>query len=242
MILTPDLSRRVVRDELMDDPSLAAPAHERALRGLGRINRTSGTARMMFRQISNQFRRRTPSSAPTDLRLLDVASGGGDVTIDLHRRARRAGWRWQVDGCDCSATAVRFAQRRASGAGAAVNFFQLDVFSAPLPKDYDVVVCSLFLHHNTQDRALRLLASMAAAARSLVVVHDLERRAPGWWAAWAGVRVLSRSPVVHVDGPRSVEGAFTCAEVAELASKAGLKGALVTRSFPMRFVLTWSKP
>jgi hypothetical protein len=59
--------------------------------------------------------------------------------------------------------------------------------------------------------------------------------------ACAGTRLLSRSPVVHVDGPRSVAAAFTPAEALDLAQRAGLTGATVVRRWPCRFLLTWRR-
>src|SRR5438128_111546 len=60
---------------------------------------------------------------------------------------------------------------------------------------------------------------------------------------WSGsARSLwSRSEVVHVDGPRSVEGAYTPEEALELAKRAGLRGATVRRSWPCRFLLSWER-
>ena len=54
-------------------------------------------------------------------------------------------------------------------------------------------------------------------------------------------RVLSGSRVVHVDGPRSVEGAFTALEAQKLAERAGLAGARVSRRWPCRYLLSWSR-
>jgi len=47
---------------------------------------------------------------------------------------------------------------------------------------------------------------------------------------------------VRFDGPVSVEGAYTDAEILRLAQRAGLENANVSRHWPCRFVLTWWKP
>ena len=64
----------------------------------------------------------------------------------------------------------------------------------------------------------------------------------GWLLAHVGTRLLSRSWVVHTDGPRSVAGAFTVAELRELAAEAGLVGAEVAWRWPFRMLLTWRRP
>jgi hypothetical protein len=80
---------------------------------------------------------------------------------------------------------------------------------------------------------------MAAAARRLVLINDLRRSAGGWLLAYVGTRLLSASPVVHTDGPRSVAAAFTPVELRQLAERAGLAGATVVRRWPFRLLLTW---
>jgi hypothetical protein len=103
-------------------------------------------------------------------------------------------------------------------------------------------MCSLFLHHLADDEAKDLLTRMAAAARHLLLVNDLERSTRGLLLAYLGTRLLSRSPVVHVDGLRSVRAAFTRTEVRALAERAGLNGAEVSPRWPCRYLLTWRRP
>jgi hypothetical protein len=122
-----------------------------------------------------------------------------------------------------------------------VRFFRLDALGDPLPADFDVLSCSLFLHHLAEDDAVGLLRRMAQAARRMVLVNDLIRSPLGYVLAWCGCRLLSRSPVVHFDGPASVAAAFTLGEARALADRAGLAGAVLTRHWPERFLLTWSR-
>jgi hypothetical protein len=80
------LSQRRRRPEVMDQPGLSPPRHARALRGLARINFWSGSAGILWRPLAALCRR--PDTQ--HLRVLDLATGGGDVPIRLWRRARRA--------------------------------------------------------------------------------------------------------------------------------------------------------
>ncbi len=97
---------------------------------------------------------------------------------------------------------------------------------------------SLFLHHLDDAAAAGTLRRFAEAApRGLV--HDLRRSRSAHALAVAGCRLLSRSPVVHADGPQSVEAGFTAAEMAALAVEAGLPNARVTRKPFGRFHLSW---
>ena len=217
----------------MDEPDIDPRLHRNALRGLERINAISRTVPALWGPLASLLRQR----AGALLTVLDVACGAGDVTIGLAKRARAAGAQVAIEGCDVSPTAVAYATRQSQNKGVDLRFFEHDVINTPLPATYDVIVCSLFLHHLEEEQAVRLLGAMYAAARSLVVVSDLERSRRGLVLAWLGTRLLSRSPVVHVDSLRSVRAAFTRQEARELAACAGLRSYHVTTHWPCRWRL-----
>ena len=223
--------------EIMDQPDLEEQRHRQALLGLERINRWTGSARLLWPAI----RQAALESAPVPLRVLDIATGAADAPVRLWHRAKRAGIPLEISACDRSLTALKHGQRGAEQHGVPIHFFPWDILSGPLPESYDVVMCSLFLHHLAEEEVVQVLRTMAQAARRLVLVQDLRRCAMGWWLAYLGTRLLSSSPIVHFDGPVSVEGAFTDLEIARLAQRAGLPGARVTRHWPCRFLLTWWK-
>jgi SAM-dependent methyltransferase len=232
------LSQRRRRPEIMDQPGLDPGRHVSALRGLARINFWSRSAGILWPPLAALARRL--DTAP--LRVLDLASGGGDVAIRLWHKAKRAGLDFHAEGLDLSPLAVQHARAAAARQRADVAFQVGDVLQGPLPSGFDAVICSLFLHHLDDDQAVPFLRRMAATAGRLVLVNDLAR---GWLSlalAHVGTRLLSRSPVVHNDGPRSVEGAFTPAEALALAETAGLAGATVARRWPCRYLLKWERP
>jgi 2-polyprenyl-3-methyl-5-hydroxy-6-metoxy-1,4-benzoquinol methylase len=224
----------------MDQPGLDDREHARALRGLGRINIVSRTASALWPSLERLARERAPGSGP--LRVLDLATGGGDTVVTLANRADLSGLAIEIEGCDVSAQAVAIARDRAAARMSHVRFFTLDALADPIPDGYDVLMCSLFLHHLDQDAAVLLLGRMAAAAKRLVLVDDLARSHVGNWLAWIACYALSRSPVVRYDGPVSAAAAFTPAEALDLARRAGLEGATIRRHWPQRFLLSWSRP
>lgn len=233
-----DLTHRHREPELMDQPGLDPRLHAQALRGLRRVNLLSGAAGSLWGRI----RPLTVESRTEPLKVLDVACGSGDLAIALARKAEKQGLAMEIAACDFNETALAVAKRAAGRAKVAVRFFQADVLSEPLPHGFDVVCCSLFLHHLEEDQAIGLLRSMGQTAGRMLLVSDLKRSRLGYLLAWGGIRVLSRSRICHVDGPLSVQGAFTAAEAKELAHQAGLEGARIENQWPQRYLLTWSRP
>ena len=176
------------------------------------------------------------------VRVLDLACGGGDVGLSLAKQARRRNTDVEITGWDVSSVAVSIAADNARAAGIDnICFVEANVLQDKLPTDFDIVMCSLFLHHLTEAEAVTLLRKMAAATRGDVLVNDLQRSRVGYHLARIGCRVLTRSPIVHYDGPISVAGAYTIEEAAQLAASAGLANATVRSYWPERFLLSWSR-
>lgn len=233
------LAERNRQPELMDQPGLDETLHAHALRSLSRINWFSRTSAMIWdpiRKLALEFK----SSRP--LRILDVACGGGDVALGLTRLAERAGVLVHVDGCDINPVAIAHAREAALRQQVAnIGFFQHDALNNALPDGYDIVTCSLFLHHLDNSDAGQMLKSMAAAAARMVVASDLRRSRAGYAMACIACRLLTRSPIVRVDGPLSVAAAFTVEEARELAARSGLAGTTISCRWPQRFLLVWRK-
>ncbi len=230
--MTP-LRDRHLLPELMDGPDLDPERHEQALLALRRVNVLSRTAAIVWSAIRPLAR----SRPDRPLRVLDVASGGGDVTLGIWGKARREDLPIEIVGLDMSAVAVEHARSRAAAQGADVEF-RVGNCNEKIPVDFDVIVTSLFLHHLPRADAVRLLGAMGQAARRLVVVNDLRRSMAGYLLAHAVCRLITRSPVVHVDGPRSVAGAFTLAEIRQMCQEADLTPIRLVRCWPYRFLLT----
>ncbi|MCX7395922.1 MAG: methyltransferase domain-containing protein [Planctomycetales bacterium] len=234
----PWLTERICELEVMDDPELDRQRHFTALRGLTRLNGLSASTNIVWSPIARLAQQQNINR----LRVLDVATGAGDLPLRLWRKARRANLQLEIHGIDISPQALDFARQNAEAQGANIKFGQLDVLNGELPRGFDVVISSLFFHHLSNPQAAELLRGMAAAANRLVLVSDLRRSLSGWLLAHAASRLFTRSDVVHTDAPLSVQAALTLCEMRALAAKVGLEGANVNRRWPCRFLLEWSRP
>jgi SAM-dependent methyltransferase len=232
----PDLSARRLESELMDDPGLDPERHEQALRALARVNRVS----LGWSRVARAVERLRAEGGGGAIRVLDVACGGGDVLLALARWARRRGLAVELHGCDVSAVALEHARRLAHGE-VDVRFFHLDVLHDPLPDGYDLLCTSLFLHHLSDEAAVKLLRAMGRSTRRALLVQDLRRTRAGYVLARLGLLALTRSDVARRDGPASVQAAFTLREAAALCGSAGLSGARVRSAWPQRLVIEWHR-
>ena len=224
------LAHRNRQPEVMDDPTLDDASHRQALAGLARINRWTRSGRVFWpslKQLAQQHAK---------LRVLDLATGSGDIPLTLAKLAHRHGVALEIEGCDISDTALSVARKQVPGC----RFFQHDLLKEPIPTGYDVILSSLFLHHLDTPDVVKLLQNAKLAQPRMILMSDLVRGPLNLGLVWLASRVLSRSPVVHVDGPLSVRAAFTRAELLQLAHDAGLQTATIRATHPCRMLLQWT--
>jgi 2-polyprenyl-3-methyl-5-hydroxy-6-metoxy-1,4-benzoquinol methylase len=237
-MLFSSLRARNRQPELMDDPALDAASHRLALAGLARINRFSNSAGVLWPSLQ-----KLATAIPDrPLRVLDVATGSGDVPLVLVQKAAQAGVKIEVVGLDLSQVAIAEAEVRAElGKHENLQFQVMDVLKQPLPEGFDAVICSLFVHHLDNADVVKLLKAMKHAAGRLVLVNDLSRSRGNYLQVWIASHLLSASHVVHTDGPRSVRAAFTPEEMKAFADAAGMTGAKVEGRWPCRMLMSWEK-
>jgi 2-polyprenyl-3-methyl-5-hydroxy-6-metoxy-1,4-benzoquinol methylase len=236
------LAVRQRQPEVMDQPGLDERMHRQALEGIQRVNNISRIGHVLWWEIDRIVTERRLEK----VRILDLACGGGGLAIWLARQGQRSGLEFTVKGCDISPTAVLHANEQSLCAGVDnARFFELDALDGPLDQEsneeYDIVMCSLFLHHLEDQQVITLLRKMAETARHAVIINDLRRTRLGYGLAWIGCRLLTRSPIVHADGPLSVQSAFTIDEARSLAKRAGLRNVTITTHWPQRFLMTWQR-
>lgn len=207
-----DCSERVIIPELLDHAN--PPDAAASLADLRWINRWFGGYSTLKRAFAPLYGREDVFS------VLDVGAGSGDMGRELLRRYPR------VKLTTSDYRLVHLLQ----GEGRRVV---ADAFRLPFrPGSFDVVFCSLFLHHFTSDQVRDLLAQFHLVARRAVVVIDLERHSLACpvvpWTRW-----LRRwHPITLHDAPASVRAAFHPEELRQLARDAGMNSARVQRHRP----------
>jgi SAM-dependent methyltransferase len=231
------LALRNLQPELMDDPSLPSDQHAHALRGLTTIHRFSGLVNRFWNQILPFLNSHPDTTQP--ITVADVGCGDGYLLRQLAKKSAAAGLKVRWIGCDFSDVALELANRKSAAAKTDIQFQRVDILTDTLPQKVDLIVNSLFLHHFTADQVQTILTKFRDATTQGFIVEDLRRTVLGYTLAWTVGRLLTRSPIVHYDGPVSVEGAFTIPEILDVISRTELSNVKIDQRWPQRFVLTY---
>lgn len=232
-----EFNKRFLVPEKMDDPNLDMREHQLALRGLRRINQLCKPDRPIADAIIECAQRLQLQS----VRVLDLGCGSGDIS---NRVAQRISSSVHVElvGWDMSETAVQTAQQNASASKNSrwkISFERRNVFEKQNlgTEAFDFVFCSLFLHHFADSQIVALIDVMKRLSTRAVLIDDLCRSYWGWFMAYLGCRLLSRSSVVHFDGPQSVRAALTQQEAQAIADSCGFQRVSIRKHWPERFLM-----
>ncbi len=163
------------------------------------------------------------------LSVLDLATGMADIPLTISRWGSRRGIPMNLVATDASPEVLEIARRFLRGR-AGIQLQVQDALKPAYPDaSFDVVTCSLALHHFTRRNAVRVIREMARLSRVGFIVSDLERSLPPYVASrLAGLNPLLGDWARH-DGPASVQRAYTPYELAVMAHEAGVTNARVYR-------------
>jgi 2-polyprenyl-3-methyl-5-hydroxy-6-metoxy-1,4-benzoquinol methylase len=200
--------------ELMDRPQPVSGELERDLHNLRQLNRFFGSYSLILHFLRRWIK-------PGDnLRVLDLATGSGDIprlTVD-HARSVQA--KVEVHAIDQQSATLEIA-RGLSGDYPEISFLRENALEWRPAEPYDIVLCSLALHHFSEEDAVRLLRRFREFSRNHVLVSDLRRGLLASVGVYLLTALIFREPMTRYDGRLSAARAFSFAELDDLARKAG---------------------
>ena len=213
--------------ELMDRPQPVSAELETNLDNLRKLNQHFGSYYLIRCFLRKWL---MPGRC---YRLLDLATGSADIPRMIVDWTRRKDISVRVDAVDFHPATLEIAKNRCADYPE-ISLLRGDARTFETQVTYDVVLCSLALHHFSDVDAVRVLRRAADLSLDKVLVSDLERSWLTWACVWAVTALLYREPMTRNDGRVSVRRSFSFGEMAELADAAGWQGYGHRRFLPAR--------
>jgi 2-polyprenyl-3-methyl-5-hydroxy-6-metoxy-1,4-benzoquinol methylase len=202
--------------EMMDRDQPPPAELERDLERIRQLNRWFGSYRLVLSFIRNWIK-------PADkLRVVDLATGSGDIPRLIVDYARKINATVAIDAVDRQPATLEIA-RGLSADYPEISYREANVLEWNSSEPYDITLCTLALHHFSNEDAARLLQRCCQISRGFVLVSDLRRS----FSLIAGVNLLTtlifREPMTRHDARLSTIRAFSFSEMRDLAVRAGWK-------------------
>jgi ubiquinone/menaquinone biosynthesis C-methylase UbiE len=190
--------RRAVTPELLDTDAGTPAEVQRTLRDLRLINRWLGgisTTGHMLKKVA------TRKTSP-QLTVLDVGAGSGDVSLGSAHQFRSQA---QVTVTLLDRIAGHMPRNGAARVAS-------DAMALPfLDASFDLVTCSLLIHHLEREEIVRFVNEALRVARIAVLVNDLRRSPLHLALVYAGFPLFGR--LTRHDGVASVRRSYTPEEM-----------------------------
>jgi SAM-dependent methyltransferase len=211
--------------ELIDQPGIDSKLLGEELEILAGLNRRLGGYHLMLEYV----KRLLGSTPAKSLSILDLGTGDADIPRALAAWSRQAGLRISITAVDINPKILAIAAAH-SRDWPEIQFARHDLRSLPYPPaNFDLVLCSLALHHFSAAEAAGILRTIQELARVGYIVNDLRRNWGAIWLTELLARTLVNSDIFRHDAPHSCRAAFTVAELRDLAALAGLSNHQIQR-------------
>ena len=200
--------------EMMDRPQPVTPELERDLERLRQLNRWFGS----YGLVSFFARRWIKPGA--QMRIVDLATGSGDIARLLVDHARKIGANINIDAVDQQPATLEIA-KGLSADYPEISYRAGNILDWDYARDYDVALCSLVLHHFSDHDAVKVFQRCRVLSKRFVLVSDLRRGILLQTGVYLLTALIFREAMTRFDARLSAQRAFSFAEMRDLAIRAG---------------------
>jgi 2-polyprenyl-3-methyl-5-hydroxy-6-metoxy-1,4-benzoquinol methylase len=185
--------------EMMDRPQPVSAELEHDLLRIRQLNRWFGSYRLLL-----SFMRRWIKPGAC-IRVVDLATGSGDIPRLIANYARKIGAQVEIDAVDRQPATLEIAGKL-STAYPEISYHQANVLEWNSAEAHDFVLCTLTLHHFSDEDAVRVLRRTddtlrrAAFSRARIFVFRIARSRAACWLAQLWSQKISIRTASHLVG------------------------------------------
>ncbi|MEJ7558983.1 MAG: methyltransferase domain-containing protein [Pedobacter sp.] len=201
--------------EIMDDFALEGDLLLDALDKIAKINALLGGNKVTIEGLEKLMLKQKSGA---ELRILDVGCGNGDMLRTLADYAQNKGLKFQLIGMDANAFTIDYA-KKLSEDYKNISYVCADIFDEiKQERHYDVILCTLTLHHFKDEEILKLVAGFREQAILGIVINDLQRSKLAYYLFIAVCKVFGLNKMSKDDGLVSILRGFKKDDILKYAS------------------------
>ena len=225
-------SKRSEEAEIMDDFELKGEELEQTLTDLEKINKWLGGNKITLEGIRILLK---DLPEKTTIRIADVGCGSGAVLREIANWGRNQKFDLELIGIDANPYAIEIARRR-SDYYPEIKFETLNIFGEEYKKqEYDIVLCTLTLHHFKDEDILELLNILKDQSQLGVIINDLQRSKTAYVLFQAFCKVFISNEIARKDGLTSILRGFKKNDLKKLATEISAKEHFIKWKWAFRY-------
>ncbi len=226
--------KRSSDQEQMDDLTLGRNKIKAILRDINMANSLLGGNRITLKALKRLMTQHPAGK----YNVLDVGCGDGTLLREVAMMCKREGIEVCLTGIDLNADSISLARQKNSDL-ANITFERKDVFDLNPERDgSDFIICTLTLHHFSDEEILKLIGKFSDLVRFGVVINDLDRSRIAFTLFRVFSAIFMKTPIARQDGLTSIKRGFTRSEL--LSFSKSLKDADHKIRWRWAFRYEWS--
>lgn len=227
-----DTKQRTSQEEFLDDFSLQGDELRDALDKIAVINHWLGGNQVTLDGIQ-ELMTTWPKGKP--ISVIDLGCGNGDMCRAIAEFGRKKGRSFSILGIDANLCTVDHA-KALSTEYPAISYAVMDLFEPAFATlDYDIALCTLTLHHFTDQEILYLMNLLANKAKLGVVINDLHRSTIAYRLFQLICFVFRLNKLSKEDGLTSILRGFKKDELLSFSRQLNLKAYQITWRWAFRY-------
>lgn len=211
-----DTRHRTDEAEALDDFAMEGEILRDALDKIAKINQFLGGNRLTLNGLRQLLAKQ---SEKEKISIVDVGCGNGDMLRAIADYGIKNNLNFDLIGVDANNFTINHA-RQLSNNYNNIHYVCEDIFDREFAKrKYDIVLCTLTLHHFKEPEILTLLSVFDANSRIGIVVNDLQRSAVAYRLFQALCFTFGLNDLSREDGLISILRGFKRNELVNFSKK-----------------------
>lgn len=195
---------RTTEKELMDEPNIKAATLQAVLADVDRSNRWLGGNTITQKAVARLIK----LYPQKEYVIVDVGCGEGAILRRLADYCRHQGINARFVGLDLSDNAIDLA-RKHSVNYPNISFLQQDILELDPEKfDCDLLLCTLTMHHFSDQQLPVFLDKFKSLARIAVIINDLQRSRIAYYLFKVFSAIFIKTKIAKHDGLISIRSGF----------------------------------
>lgn len=223
---------RTQETEIMDDFFLEGKELQDALDKIASINRLLGGNKLTLHGLKILLRKSDPAKTIT---IADVGCGNGDMLRMLAKYGQKNKLNLKLIGIDANAFTINYA-RKLSTEYTNIEYVCVDIFSDDFNAlQYDIVLCTLTLHHFSNEEILNIMTTFNNNAKIGIVINDLHRSKLAYRLFEKVCAIFKLNKMSREDGLISILRGFKKNELENFSKKLDLKNYTINWKWAFRY-------
>jgi len=223
---------RTQETEIMDDFSLQGEELQAALDQIAQINQLLGGNKLTLHGVKKLLEKCTKNKTIT---IADIGCGNGDMLRMLAKFGQKNNLDFKLIGIDANDFTINYA-KTLSTEYSNIEYMCIDIFSEAFKNiQYDIVLCTLTLHHFTNNEILNIITIFNKNAKDGIIVNDLHRSKLAYRLFELICIIFNLKKMSREDGLVSILRGFKKNELEDFSKKLNLKNYTIQWKWAFRY-------